>query len=362
MKIGIITHYDVHNHGAILQMYALERVLNKFGAEAQGLTFSKNYDFLEDYAENKYNITIKSIPYYIGYLLKKGLKKTYFNYEKKRILDNFKRIHNMIGGKVSETSNLDAIFIGSDEVFSIETGLTPEFWGYKMPTSNIFSYAGCFGPTTLDFIKEKNAEQFIKDGINNLKNISVRDQNSKNIIETLSDREATLVCDPVILYGYIDEKKNFNRKSKEKYVLVYSYDNNMNDEKEIENIKKFAKEKKCKIYSVGFYHKWCDKNINCNPIELLEFVNNAEYVLTDTFHGTVMSLIMNTQFVTKVHTNSNKLGFLLEEYECLNRRTDDFSDALEIIKQEIDYDKINKIIDYKRDISKNYLKSCLETI
>lgn len=155
MKIGIITHYDVHNHGAVLQMYALEKVLENFGNEAKGLTFHKNYDFFESYAENKYNISLKSIPYYIGYLMEKGIKKTYFNYKKKQILDNFKFSNKMIGEKSSEAKDLDTVFIGSDEVFSIETGLTPEFWGNNLNCKNIFSYAGCFGPTTLEFIKEK---------------------------------------------------------------------------------------------------------------------------------------------------------------------------------------------------------------
>ncbi len=456
MKIGIITHYDVHNHGAVLQMYALEKVLENFENEVRGLTFHKNYDFLESYAENKYNISLKSIPYYIGYLFEKGFKKTYFNYKKKQILDNFKSSNKMIGEKSSEAKNLDMVFIGSDEVFSIEAGLTPEFWGNNIDCKNIFSYAGCFGPTTLEFIKEKNAEEFIKNGINNLKDISVRDENSKNIIETLSDRKcfgpttlefikeknaeefiknginnlkdisvrdenskniietlsdrkAILVCDPVILYGYIKEKENFNKKFNEKYILVYSYDNNMNKENEINNIKNFAKEHDCKIYSVGFYHEWCDKNINCDPIELLEYIRNAEYVLTDTFHGTVMSLIMNTQFVgfyhewcdknincdpielleyirnaeyvltdtfhgtvmslimntqfvTKVHTNSNKLGFLLKEYRCTDRITKDFLDTEKIILNKIDYEKVNEIIKERREVSMNYIKNCLEKV
>lgn len=362
MKIGIITHYDVHNHGAVLQMYALEKVLNNLGNEAKGLTFSKNYDFLKKHAENKYNISLKSLSYYIGYLLEKGIKKTYFNYKKKQILDNFKLINKMLEEKNSKSKKLDAVFIGSDEVFSIETGLTPEFWGNNIKCKNIFSYAGCFGPTTLEFIKEKNAEEFIKKGINNLKEISVRDENSKEIIETLSDKKATLVCDPVILYGYIKEKENFNKKFNEKYVLVYSYDNNMNKDNEIINIKKFAEKNNYKIYSVGFYHKWCDKNINCNPIELLEYISNSEIILTDTFHGTVISLIMNKEFVTKVHINSNKLGFLLREYECIERITKDFSDISEITIKKIDYKKVNKTINKKRELSMDYIKSCLEKV
>ena len=46
MKYGIITHYDVHNHGALLQLNGLKQVLNSLGIEANALQFDKNYDFL----------------------------------------------------------------------------------------------------------------------------------------------------------------------------------------------------------------------------------------------------------------------------------------------------------------------------
>lgn len=362
MKIGVITHYDVHNHGALLQMYALQQVLRKFNIEPEGLTFKKNYDFYHEYSEKKYNIGISSIPYYIGYLIKNGFSKTLFNVKKRNKLENFKKEKNMVGRSTIDAVDLKGVFIGSDEVFSIETGLTPEFWGNNLTTNNIFSYAGCFGPTTIEFIKEKKAESFIKKGISNLKKISVRDENSKHIIESLSEKKALLVCDPVILYGYIEEKKKLKKINEEKYILVYSYDNNMNKLNEIENIKKFAKENNLKIYSVGFYHKWCDKNINVDPIELLEYVNSAELVMTDTFHGTIMSMILNKEFITKVHTNSNKLGFLLKEYNLTSRITKDFSDSSNIIKNNINYDEVNKIINERRNVSLNYIKECLGSI
>ena len=56
MKIGIITHYDVHNHGALLQLNALIRILSSLGIEAQALQYDKNYDFL--------GINLKNTLYY----------------------------------------------------------------------------------------------------------------------------------------------------------------------------------------------------------------------------------------------------------------------------------------------------------
>ena len=65
MKIGIITHYDVHNHGALLQLNALIQVLKKeFNAEAKALQYDKNYDFLGVELKAKYVLSFKSIKIY----------------------------------------------------------------------------------------------------------------------------------------------------------------------------------------------------------------------------------------------------------------------------------------------------------
>lgn len=98
MKIGIITHYDVHNHGAILQMNALIKVLRKnFRVEAHALQFDKNYDFLGRELKAKYEIGIKSIGIYVKYLFERGLKLFLFNVKKKRLFENFKKKENLIG-------------------------------------------------------------------------------------------------------------------------------------------------------------------------------------------------------------------------------------------------------------------------
>ena len=77
MKIGIITHHDVHNHGAQLQLYALVEVFRSLGHDAKALTYTKNYDFLSEEARVKYDVTARSIPYYASYLVRNGLAKTF---------------------------------------------------------------------------------------------------------------------------------------------------------------------------------------------------------------------------------------------------------------------------------------------
>lgn len=362
MKIRILTHHSVHNHGAILQLYGLMQVLKKYDDTVCALDYKKNFDFLEDYADQKYNISLKSIPFYMKFLKEKGIKRTIFNIGKKGLLDAFKRKKNLIGEYYSRCVALDAVFVGSDEVFSIEPGLNPFFWGMGVPAKHVFSYGGCFGPTDVDFIKKKYALEYIKAGINRFEKISVRDQNSQNIIFQLSGKKIDQVCDPVILYGYKKEKEDFKKPISEKYLLVYAYDENMNEQEEVYLIKKYAKEKNLKVITAGFYHKWCDQCVNVSPIQLLEWVLGAECVVTDTFHGTVMSMIMNTPFVTKIRGNRNKLGFLLKEYELEDREISNFSNLNAILSKQIDFKKLNDMMQKKREEGEKFISQCIQEI
>lgn len=362
MKIRILTHHSVHNHGALLQLYALMKVLKRYDKTVCALDYSKNYDFLGAFADKKYNISIKSIPFYLGFLKEKGLKRTLFNIRKKNILDRFKKEYHMVGEYYSRCKDMNAVFVGSDEVFSIEPGLNPFFWGMGVPADHVFAYGGCFGPTDLEFIREKHAEEYIKAGIERLDRISVRDINSQEIIKEISGQKSIQVCDPVILYGYLREKETFKKKISDKYLLVYAYDENMNDEKEVVEIRKYAAKNHLKVVSAGFYHRWCDKCVNVDPIQLLEWICGAEYVVTDTFHGTVMSMIMNTQFATKIRGNRHKLGYLLSEYGLEEREVMDFSKMTDIFRKPIDFKRVNVLIEQKRKIGMSFIEHCMKDV
>ena len=363
MKAGIITHYDVHNHGAQLQLYALCKQLGRFGYEARALTYKKNYDFLEQGIENKYSISFRSIPYYTVYLFQKGFGRTMYNYNKRKTLNRFRQENNLEGEYYSKAKALDIAVIGSDENFSIEPGLNPCFWGMGVPCERVVSYAASCGPTTETLIQKHYANEFITAGIQRIAALSVRDQNTYDIIKARTDKNVTIVCDPVLLYDFAEECKSKKRPTDKKYCIVYSYDNNMNDKETIDAIRTYAKEHDIDVYSVGYYHKWCDRNINLSPLELFSWFGNAECVFTDTFHGTVVSLVSNTEFVTKISGNGNKLAFLLEQYGVVDRRAATFGDIPKITSEKIDYETVNRRIKEIRDFSLDFLVSALgETI
>lgn len=358
MRIGILTYYGVHNHGAVLQAYGLMSVLQTMGHKVQFLSFERSYEYISSEQTKKYKIGLSSIPFYAKYLLQKGLGNILFNIQKRNVLNDFRKKYFDLSESYKDFSG-DFVIIGSDEVFSIQIGYNPFMYGYELKPQNIISYAGSFGPTTLDEIDQKRKTQEIKDGfVKNFKAISVRDLNSQNIIQALCDKEAKLVCDPVILYGYHNEMNQFVPQGKD-YLVVYAYDNRMNDPVEVQSIKEYAKKHHLKIYSVGFYHDWCDKCIPAGPIELLGWIKHARLVVTDTFHGSVLSIICNTPMSVKLRDNSNKLEYLLHEYGLQNRIMKSFTDLEKVADTPLDFSECNRKLSIKRQDSLDFLQNAL---
>lgn len=360
MKIGIITHYDVHNHGAILQLNGLVSFLRELGYEAYALQFDKNYDFLGIELKSKYDISFKSIPIYIKYAIEKGLRRTLFNIKKRSLLNKFKAQNKLIGPYYTAVKKLDAVIVGSDEVFALHTGPTPVFFGYALPSQRVISYAGSFGPTTIKDIDSLHCREFIAGGLNHMYAISVRDINSRDIVKDLIQKDCKVVVDPVILYGYKKEIESFERPIKDKYIVIYAYDEHMNDPEEIAAIRALSQKFNMKIVSPGFYHSWADINVNVSPSGLLQYIRYADFVITDTFHGSVTSIICNTPFAAKVRGNGNKLCNLLSEYNLNSRIISSFNDLDLLVNTPPNFQDVNTIIEKGRDTSAEFLKNALQ--
>lgn len=358
MQVGILTYYGVHNHGAVLQANALKRVLEHMDHKVSFLSFERSYEYISTEQTKKYKIGLSSIPYYFKFMQEKGIGNILYNVQKNRTLNAFRsaQFHFV----PYDQFDGDVTVVGSDEVFSLEIGYNPFMYGYDLKSRSVISYSGSFGPSTLKEIGEKGKTEQIRDGLDQFKAISVRDQNSQNIVKTLCDKDVPLTCDPVLLYGYKKEQRRYKPKAP-KYIAVYAYDHRMNDPEEVDAIRSYAKKHGLKVYSIAYYHKWCDRNINADPVQLLGWMKNAELVVTDTFHGSVISIICNSPMVVKTReSNELKLSYLLNEYGLENRKLRDFSELERIAKEPIDFETVNKKVAEKRKESLSYLKNALE--
>lgn len=358
MKIGILTHYNVINNGATLQMYALKSWLEQKGHKVYILTYKKNFDYSEENAK-KYNFSIKNLFFLFKSYFIKGSPALFFHKIKKHRV--FKKFIKKNFTFLDYKEPLDAIVVGSDEVFSLEVGCNEMMYGHGLNADLLISYAPSFGQTNYELIKKRGCEQIIISGLNKFDFLSVRDEYSKQTLLRLAPFKCEVVCDPVILFDFSSTNTNI-KIPKQKYILLYSYDKNMNKKEEVESIKKYAKDNNLIIVSAGTYHKWCDKNIICNPLEWIELFRNAEEIITDTFHGAVLSMITQKKALfLRQSINSNKLTSLITEFNLLDFLTDsiNYERLCKFHYQEYNKEQIHQLLLDKRKYGTRYLEGAL---
>jgi hypothetical protein len=360
MKIGILTHYDVNNQGTQLQLYAMYQQLKELGHQAVVLTYHKNYDF-EPIQELRNQITIKSVPYLaMNFLFKRGIGLTWHN--TKKYLLNKKFRQKAFSYADYCLTQMDAVIVGADEVFSLEPGVNIMMYGHSVNTYNMIAYAPSFGQTDIDRIKLYHCEELIASGFRKFKTLSVRDSHTAGIINVLIGKNPLVVCDPVVLYDFstIKAKVKLPRK---KYMIVYGYDRHFVDKDEIVALKSFAKERNLLILSPGTYHRWCDINISCDCLQWLELFRQSELAVVDTFHGVIVSLITNRPMAVFVRSaiNFNKLTHIIQQFGITERQIKEFSleELRNIFALKQNYQQINEKISELRHEGLDYLKGAL---
>lgn len=365
MKIGILTHYDVNNQGAQLQLYALCSFLQDNGHDVVVLTYRKNYDFVPE-LEKRNQISLSSIPYiFKNFLLAKGLRLTWHNVKKYIINKRFRSQH--FNCESYCLADIDAAVVGADEVFSLELGVNMMMFGHGVNTNNMIAYAPSFGQTDLQRINKFHCHNLIESGLKSFVSLSARDISTKSIIKLLTGREVPEVCDPVLLYKFpIDEYKTPLCLPKKDYLVIYSYDARFVNAHEIEAVVQFAKKHNLITVSPGTFHKWCDVNISCNALEWLKCIESAKFVITDTFHGTIAAAITNRPMALYYsrEVNSSKMMDLVSRLNLSSRMMEDvtFEEIERVFQSELDMNALNETIDVMREASKSYLLDAINRV
>lgn len=191
--------------------------------------------------------------------------------------------------------------------------------------------------------------------LSKFKTISVRDENSFEIIKKLTGIEPEINLDPVLISNY-DEEMIDNVKYKN-YILLYAYSNRIN-KYEGKIIKEYAKENNKIIISIGGYEEVADYNIVVNPFELFAYFKHADLVITDTFHGSIFSIKNHSNYFTIVRkSNENKVVDLLKRLKQENRIITDIKEIYNFYEN--DFSETDKIINYETIKAIEYLKENL---
>ncbi len=116
----------------------------------------------------------------------------------------------------------------------------------------------------------------------------------------------------------------------------------------------------------GGVQECCDRFIDCNPFELLAYFRDAEAIITDTFHGTIFSIINGRPFGAIIRSsvghgygNEEKLGYLLDTFGLASQKVTDMSRISEILGNHVDYDLVGEALARERNRTRDYLRSII---
>lgn len=347
MKICIVTVYNSINSGSFWQARALGYILKQLGAE---VVYLKRKNTIDSSSSK-----IKQIVALIKIFFTKGKNEAKRRYKTYKEFEKSQEVFHIIQNKEIYFKDIDLFVIGSDTVWNLDSNFFEKnykiFFGGIFRGKDVISYAASVANTSIDKIKN---HKDIPEMLDNMKGISVRDEKTYKIAKELSKKDVKIVCDPTMLLSKEDYINIENtRIEKDKYILMYLFQDLSKEQ--IQNVKEFASENKLKVINILNTSKWCDKNIVNTPNNFLNYMLYADYVITDTFHGTIFSANLEKNFIT-INRNKNKVNDFLEKFNLKNRLINSSEKISNKFRENIDYASINELISKFKEESIGFLK------
>lgn len=367
IKAGILSMQRIANYGSFLQAYGLKCILEEMGCDVQFVDYHPGETLIAaDGGTGIRRKVSKVLEVFKGEApIREKLR--FIKYKKNYAANYYPYLG--ITDEMNYSPVLDVLVIGSDEVFNCvqnntNVGFSPELFGEESNAKKIITYAASFGNTTEEKLRKYKIADRVGEWLRNFDAISVRDRNSGRIVESISGVKPEYNIDPVLAYDFIKKCKDIPRYIPyDGYMLLYGYSGRFTKD-ECKLIRAYADKKNLRVFCIGGVQDICDKYIDCNPFEVIAYFQHAECVVTDTFHGTILSVITHRQFATLVRTsgygNAEKLTDLLDRLKLSHRIVTDLSYLSYMIDDcKIVYDEVDDILQRERVKSYRYLESNL---
>lgn len=358
-KIGILTFHNCVNYGAAMQAYGLQSFLISKGYNVEIIDYVNEKIDSELNEKIEVSLSVKSVARYIAKSLHRSRKRKQFSAFNNSFL-NLSKQKNITINQIDDYSSVyDVLITGSDQVWNLNlTGNDKTYYlNFASPKTLKISYAASIGD-----ISKVDIGPVLKE-IKDMDYISVREKSFWDYISKEHGIDAMLCCDPTIL---CDEKCFYDisdyRLSKEKYIFIFL----MEDKP---GIVAFAEELAKRMgYKVVSNKTSFEFFAHSKPIDFLSWIRHAEVVLTDSFHGTVFSVIFRKQFISdkydgKKHVKS-RVKDLLSEFgveECFKDISiENTSQLIEILNTPVDYERVERNMKLFSEKSEQWLLRALE--
>lgn len=384
-SIAIVSCYFQKNYGSALQALATQKILDEYGIE----NVTIRYDGLEP------QIKKQKYKYYAKQIMNPAIVLGKLGYIKARIHKRFgksKLSENMrlrdaaikrfeknfrLSPKVNSfeelsqfVSSYDAVMVGSDQLW-LTSNLDADYYTLNWVPSGIkrISYATSFGVSSIP----RRYYEFTANFLKKIDSLSVREETGRQIIKDICGRDATVICDPTIMFTGEQWLEIQKREAlyKKKYIFCYFLGDNPDQREFVKRLKNATGCDIVAILHLNVYVPSDEEFADYTPYEVdsadfINYIRNAEYVCTDSFHATVFSILNKKKFFTfrrfkenyVLQTNS-RLDSLLEAVGLRNRIVQGSYEAQKWIDEEIDYETVDEKLDILRAINRNFLEIAL---
>lgn len=364
-KVGILTFSYSSNGGSVMQTYALQKTISSIeGYEASVIHYTKTYAGKPILGKNVFTKSIKNwTPKNIVmwsmqlYAYPRRMRK----YEK-----FFKQYYNGYSDHAYSREELPALaaiydkfVVGSDQVWNYNSPQVDDtfFLDFVEDDSKKISYAPSFGKKNVPEDKQNHASQLIS----KFSAISVREPDGVTIVSELTGREATWVLDPSLLLDKQEYHKLSTPPKKKGYIYLYLRERSPKLE---EFAKKLARAKGLSVIKV--HNHWLCRRSGMYPVgphEWLGYMENADYVVTNSFHGICFSIIFEKEFyvdyLKKSPTATNaRIEGMLNQFGLAKRCISDIQDLNSLDR--IDYLTVNRFKARRQEESLSYLRKALK--
>ncbi len=369
MRIGIITLNGFVNIGNRLQNYAVQELLKERGHDVETIFYAES----SEKANRSYKIKSLIINLLIKYRIYSSYVFAKIKKDEKMALGiefNNKYIKSTTKYMFKEKNmkkyveDFDYYCAGSDQVWNAAYVENKDFFFmcFAEP-ARTFSFSASMGTS---FIPNEYLDNY-KKGFSHVGNISVREDSVRDKIKMLTDRDSVVLLDPTLLLPK-DRWKAIARKPdikiSKKYVATYFLSEITESQQNV--IKEYARKNDCEIIELNDKH-----NDYVGPLEFLYLIANAEFVFTDSFHGTAFSIIFERKFIVfqrnKMYDMSSRITTILNTF-CLSHRfynknnleiDSSFWTLVDKVQKE-SIEHIKKILDNERKKASGFLDQVFE--
>lgn len=367
--IGMLTFHWADDYGAMLQAYALKQYLQKASGEQVEII---------PYAPIKLTGRYWLLPILASQVDGKLRYRFYFKRFKRNmtyLADFIKRRKNMkkfrrsyltsnsIKSKADKISlkKYSCTFVGSDQVWNpeITVGLDDAYIGNikEKGTCKLISYGASFGGNT---IPEKYCQNFIKAVNKNFSAISLREKSAVPFVENMLDRKVQDVLDPTLLLEKKEWEKMGIQPQEQGYILFIYTEYNEQMVQYLRNLSLKIHKKVIQLSMPWSDEKenWIDIEIGGGPSEFIGYFQNADYVITNSFHGMVFSVLLEKQFLVFSHSSKNaRIENFLEKLDLKARLIEiEEKITMEAMTDKIDWECVKVLLEKEKEHSVRFIR------